>query len=143
MFYMANYAQTVNVIGCIKTNKTTAAFETTGLVLKLYRKHFGVVPVAVECSRAIDAVAAWSADRKTLTLAVVNPSLQPAEIPLIVNGAKLAGSGTRWQIVGEDPQAYNDPADPDRIQIEEATVQVGDKVTVGPCSVTLFAFPVE
>jgi hypothetical protein len=70
-------------------------------------------------------------------------TLQPAEIPLIVNGAKLAGSGTRWQIVGEDPQAYNDPADPDRIQIEEATVQVGDKVTVGPCSVTLFAFPVE
>mgnify|MGYP001122530236 CR=1 FL=1 len=106
MIYMANYAQTVNVIGCIKTSKTAAAFETTGLVLKLYRKHFGVLPVTTECSRAIDAMAAWSADRKTLTLGVVNPSLQPVDIPLTVSGATLAGSGTRWQIAGTDPQAY-------------------------------------
>ena len=143
MIYMANYAQTVNVIGCIKTSKTAAAFETTGLVLKLYRKHFGVLPVTTDSSRGIDAMAAWSADRKTLTLGVVNPSLQPAEIPLTVNGATLAGSGTRWQIAGTDPQAYNDPADPDRLKIEEAAVQISDKVTVAPCSVTLFAFPVK
>ncbi len=142
MFYMANYAQTVNVIGCIKTSKTAAALETTGLVLKLYRKHFGVLPVATECSRTIDAMAAWSADRKTLTLGVVNPSLQPAEIPLTVKGAELAGSGTRWQIAGQDPMIYNDPADPQRVKIEEAAVQVSDKVSVAPCSVTLFALPV-
>ncbi|MHC4659798.1 MAG: alpha-L-arabinofuranosidase C-terminal domain-containing protein, partial [Planctomycetota bacterium] len=30
MIFMANYAQTVNVIGCIKTTKTEAAFATTG-----------------------------------------------------------------------------------------------------------------
>lgn len=143
MFYMANYAQTVNVIGCIKTNKTAAAFETTGLVLKLYRKHFGVLPAATECSRTIDAMAAWSADRKTLTLGVVNPSLQGAEIPLTVKGAKLAGSATCWQIAGKDPMVYNDPADPERVKIEEAVVQVSDKITVAPCSVTLFACPVK
>ena len=51
MVFMANYAQTVNVIGCIKTSKTAACFDTTGLVLKLYRKHFGVTPVAVEAPR--------------------------------------------------------------------------------------------
>ena len=143
LYYMANYAQTVNVIGCIKTSPTAAAFETTGLVLKLYRRHFGVLPVAVEASRTIDVMAAWSADRQTLTLGIVNPSLQPAEIPLTVQGAKLAGRGTRWQIAGQDPQAYNDPAAPQRIQIEEAAVPVADRVMVGPCSVTLFAFPVE
>jgi len=142
LFFMANYAQTVNVIGCIKTNKTAAAFETTGLVLKLYRKHFGTLPAATECSRTIDAMAAWSADRKTLTLGVVNPSLQPAEIPLTVKGAKLAGSGTRWQIAGQDPMVYNDPADPQRVKIEEAAVQISDMVSVAPCSVTLFALPV-
>ena len=31
MVFMANYAQTVNVIGCIKTSKTAAALDTTGL----------------------------------------------------------------------------------------------------------------
>jgi len=142
LFYMANYAQTVNVIGCIKTSKTAAAFETTGLVLKLYRKHFGTLPVATECSRTIDAMAAWSADRKTLTLGVVNPSLQAAEIPLAVSGATLAGSGTRWQIAGQDPMIYNDPSDPHRVKIEEAAVQVSEKISVAPCSVTLFALPV-
>ena len=44
--FMANYAQTVNVIGCIKTSKTSAALETTGLALVLYRRHFGTLPVA-------------------------------------------------------------------------------------------------
>ena len=44
----AFYAQTVNVIGCIKTTKRAAAFETTGLVLKLYRQHFGSLPVSLK-----------------------------------------------------------------------------------------------
>jgi len=45
LYFMANYAQTVNVIGCLKTNRTASAFETTGLALKLYRNHFGTIPV--------------------------------------------------------------------------------------------------
>ena len=47
IYYMANYAQTVNVIGAIKTTKTNAEMETTGLVLQLYRERFGDVPVKV------------------------------------------------------------------------------------------------
>ena len=144
LFYMANYAQTVNVIGCVKTTKTAAAFETTGLVLKLYRKHFGVLPVATESSRFLDAMAAWSADRKTLTVGVVNPSLQAVEIPLALRGAKLSGSGRRWQIAGNDPMAYNHPGEPPRVTVEEAPLAgVVDRLSVGPCSVTLFALAAE
>ncbi len=47
IYFMANYAQTVNVIGAIKTTKTAAELETTGLVLKLYREKFGVIPVQI------------------------------------------------------------------------------------------------
>ena len=54
IIFMANYAQTVNVIGCIKTSKTAAAFDTTGLVLKLYREHFGVLPLGVTTDRPLD-----------------------------------------------------------------------------------------
>ena len=144
MFYMANYAQTVNVIGCIKTSKTAAAFETTGLVLKLYRHHFGVLPVATETSRPLDAAAAWTADKKRLTLAVVNPKTEASEIPLLVKGAKLKGTGTRWQIAGNNPMAYNDPSDPNKVRIEQASVErLADKVTLAPCSVTLFELDVE
>jgi alpha-N-arabinofuranosidase len=144
LFFMANYAQTVNVIGCIKTSPTAAALETTGLVLKLYRHHFGTLPALTESSANLDAQAAWSADRKTLTLGVVNPSLAPLEIPLTVRGARLRGTGTRWQIAGPDPQAYNDPDQPPRVKIEETAVQgLTGKLTVAPCSVTLFALAAE
>ena len=144
IYFMANYAQTVNVIGCIKTNKTAAAFETTGLVLKLYRQHFGVVPAATETTGNIDAVAAWSTDRKSLTLAVVNPNKEATEIPLTIAGAKLSGKGTRWQIADNDPMTYNDPAEPAKIRIEESAVEgVGDKITVAPYSVTVFSLVAE
>jgi len=144
MVFMANYAQTVNVIGCLKTTKTAAALETTGLVLKLYRERFGTIPAATESSRLLDAQAAWTADRKALTIGIVNPSLKAVEIPLEVKGAKLAGAGTRWQIAGSDPMAFNDPGQPPQVAIEESAVKgVSDKLSVAPCSVTLFALSVE
>ena len=96
----AFYAQTVNVIGAIKVSRRNAAFETTGLVLKLYRQHFGELPVATEFTGPIDAQAAWSKDRKTLTISIVNASTEKAEIPLSLRGAKLKGGGTKWQIAG-------------------------------------------
>jgi len=52
VYFMANYAQTVNVIGAIKTSKTAAVLDTTGVILALYRAHFGTVPVAVGGSPA-------------------------------------------------------------------------------------------
>ncbi len=103
VIYMANYAQTVNVIGCIKTSKTAAAFETTGLVLKLYRAHFGVLPAATQCARPLDAQAAWSTDRKTLTLAVVNPSPEAIEAPLAVKGAELTGAAPAGKLPAPIP----------------------------------------
>jgi alpha-L-arabinofuranosidase len=140
----AFYAQTVNVIGAIKTNRRNAAFETTGLVLKLYRQHFGELPVATETKGLLDAQAAWSRDRRTLTLGVVNPTQQPVQVQLELRGARLKGSGTRWQIANIDPMAFNDPDQPPRVVIEEERLgSLGDQVTLAPCSITLFALDAE
>jgi alpha-N-arabinofuranosidase len=140
----AFYAQTVNVIGCLKVSRRNAAFETTGLVLKLYRQHFGELPVATETSGLLDAQAAWSRDRKTLTIGVVNASLNKLSIPLTVRGAKLQGTGTRWEIAGADPMAYNDPDQAPRVTIVEAPVrELRDQLPVAPCSVTVYALQVE
>jgi alpha-N-arabinofuranosidase len=140
LFFMANYAQTVNVLGCIKTSKTAAAMEATGLALALYRRHFGTLPVRTQSPAGLDAMAAWTADRKTLTLAVVNPSLRQVEVPWILKGASVTGRGTRWQIAGGEPMAYNDPGRPARVKIEETPIAgLGEKLTLAPCSVTLWA----
>jgi alpha-L-arabinofuranosidase len=140
----AFYAQTVNVIGAIKTSRRNAAFETTGLVLKLYRRHFGELPIKTETEGLLDAQAAWSADRKTLTLGVVNPTMQPMTVPLAIRGVRIKGSGTYWQIAGSEPMAFNDPDQPPRVVIEEKRLErLGEHLTLAPCSVTLFALEVE
>lgn len=140
----AFYAQTVNVIGAIKTSRRNAAFETTGLVLKLYRDHFGLHPVRTQSAGPLDVQAAWSHDRQHLTVGIVNPTLEPVTLPLAVHGTRLTGSGRRWQIAGSDPMAHNDPDLPPRVVIEESRVaQLTDQITVPACSVTVLELDVQ
>ncbi len=143
MVLMANYAQTVNVIGCIKTSDTAAAFDTTGLALMLYRKHFGVTPVAVEAAAPLDVAAAWAADRKALTVGIVNPTMRSLDVPLHIAGAEVKGSGRRWQITGDGPMAENAPGQDPAVKIEESPVTgVPGRVRVAPCSITLLSLDV-
>jgi alpha-N-arabinofuranosidase len=143
MIFMANYAQTVNVIGCIKTTKTEAAFATTGLSLKLYRNRFGTVPVAVTGNiKPVDAVAAWTEGRKAITVAIVNPTVHKYEIGLTVKDARLRGRGRLWQIAGPDPMAYNEPGKEPKVTIEKKSFSGNlDKLNVPAFSICLYKLP--
>jgi alpha-L-arabinofuranosidase len=140
LYFMANYAQTVNVIGAIKTNKTTAVFDTTGLVLKLYRNRYGTVPVRIDgATGPLDIAAAWMDDRKTLTVAVVNPTKTARTFPLTIKGANLAGKAKLYVIAGKDEMACNIPGqDPGVTLIETDGVPFGRTLTVPPMSVSLY-----
>lgn len=145
MVFLANYAQTVNVIGCIKTTKTAAAFETTGLALKLYRNHFGTVPVAVSGEVGpLDVSAAWTADRKALTVGVVNPTQQQRELAIDLKGAQLTGEGVLRLITHSDPMAYNEPGEKPNVVIEEKAIAgLTDKLSVPPLSISLYRLAVK
>jgi alpha-N-arabinofuranosidase len=144
LVFMAHYAQTVNVIGAIKTTKTDAAFETTGLVLKLYRHRFGVLPVTVTGDiEPLDVVAAWTDDRKALTVAVVNPMEKAHELALDCKNAKVAGNARLWQIAHADPMAYNEPGKEPNVVIEEQRLNISDKLEVPPFSISLYELPVR
>jgi len=134
-----------NVIGCIKTSKTAAAFATTGLALKLYRRHFGVVPVAVtRAPDPLDVVAAWTEDRKRLTVAIVNPTRGPLALSIEVKGATLTGTGRVWQITGPDATAYNEPGRPPGVVIEEKQIAgISGTLVAAPISVTLYELAVR
>ena len=138
----AFYAQTVNVIGCIKTTKTEAFFDATGLPLALYRRHFGTVPVKVAGdTKELDLTAAWSADGKSLTVGVVNPLAQPASVALEVKGAKLGAAGRVWTIAGAEPLSFNDAAHPGVLAVVEKPATSGAALAVAPLSINLFEFP--
>jgi alpha-L-arabinofuranosidase len=140
---MAHYAQTVNVIGCIKTTKTEAFFSTTGLPLKLYRHQFGSIPVELtgnHASLGLDIAAAWTKDRSALTVAVVNPSAEAATLAMAVQGAELSDRGTVWTIAGDAPTLYNQPGE-QRVQIVEKPLEFRGSIVTPPFSITLLRLP--
>lgn len=145
LYFMANYAQTVNVIGAIKTTGTDAWLEATGQVLKLYRHHFGTVPVAVEGKiKGTDVAAAWTKDKSALTIAAVNTTDKAKTLQLEVNGLILPESVSGWTIQHDDPEAYNDENNRDNVTIQEVSLAIKDgNMELKPYSVTLLSVPAE
>ncbi|MDH3246191.1 MAG: hypothetical protein OEM26_16330, partial [Saprospiraceae bacterium] len=127
LFFMANYAQTVNVIGCIKTTPTAAGFATTGLPLKLYRQHFGSIPVVANAdSTHLDIVAAMSPDQAYLTLAIINTKAEKQEVAFDFGNGRIENAGRQWLIQHDDLMAYNDPDKPPAVEIEESDILLKD-----------------
>jgi alpha-N-arabinofuranosidase len=108
IIHMAHYAQTVNVIGAIKTTKIAAELETTGLVLALYRKRFERIPLELDLDTTpLDVAAAIDESGTRLTVGVVNPTRSPV-------GLELGYPGTTrgWCITGPEPESHNTPGQP-------------------------------
>jgi len=146
IYVMANYAQTVNVIGAIKTTKTAAAFDTTGLVLKLYRNHFGTIPVAVTGAAApLDVMACWKDDaKKVMTVSIVNPTKTGQTLKLDFGRLGLRKTASLYLIAGGDPQLHNEPGKPPAVVIQEKDgAPFGGKVTVPAISVSLYEVAVR
>jgi len=144
MIFLANYAQTVNVIGCIKTSKTAAAFETTGLALKLYRNHFGTVPVTVTGNAGpLDIAAALTEDGKALTVAAVNPTQQSHEVTVDLQGTEVNRDAVLWRIAHTNPGAYNEPGKEPNVIIKETRIaDISDSVNLPPLSISLYKLPI-
>lgn len=128
IYYMANYAQTVNVIGAIKTTKTDAWLEGTGLVLKLYRREFGTKPLDLQGNpEPLDVAATLSDDEKFLTISVVNATHEKQFLKLDNVTDRIAKSGKSFLITGENDMVYNDEHDKNRISITEYDIQILEK----------------
>jgi alpha-N-arabinofuranosidase len=146
LYFMANYAQTVNVIGAIKTSRTASELETTGLALKMYRQHFGEIPVEVTGSNIspLDVTAALTSNRKALTIGIVNPTDKERELPMELKGVKVADKGRQWIITGTDALAYNEPGKGQNVVIEEKTADgLSNKLSVPALSVSIFELEIQ
>ena len=100
----------------LSASRTDAVLNPIGLMFQLYRDHFGTIPLGVTGSAPqpkrtgrvggeipnvnagsptypLDVAAALSADGKTLTVSVVNPSDSPQTLRLDLRGLAVAGGG--------------------------------------------------
>ena len=140
---MAFYAQTVNVIGAIKTSKTAAEMETTGLTLEMYQHHYGTIPLVLpETSGPVDVAAALSEDKKHLTVSVVNPTNATATVHLTLAGHAALSPAKRWSISGRDEHLYNAPGEPPRVQIQENDHVDGNALEVPALGCAVFDVPI-
>jgi alpha-L-arabinofuranosidase len=142
---LACYAQTVNVIGAIKTSKTAAVLDSTGEALVMYRRNFGTIPVEITgAPEPLDVAVAWTKDKRALTVSVVNPTFDSWQLNFRITGATLAGAGKSWVLSAEDDMAYNDPGKTPAVAfVEKPVTGVKNTLTVAPATATIFSFPVK
>lgn len=145
VFFMANYAQTVNVIGCIKATPTASAFETTGLVLELYRHDYGTIPIEVSgVTNNLDISAAWTEDKKAITVAIVNPESTGQKVKADFGQTSPGPKAMRWLIANPDPMSYNEPGQKPNVAIKEKAVTVKNSTfIVPPYSVSLYRLEIR
>ena len=88
----------------------------------------------------LDVAAAWTMDRKTLAISVVNPTWESQKLRFKLVGARLDSPQARaWVLSGPDDMAFNDPGKPPAVKFDEKTVSgVADTLEVAPVSATIF-----
>lgn len=145
IIYMANYAQTVNVIGAIKARPSGAFLSATGEVLKTYRAEMGTVPVSVTGETLpFDVAAALTQAGDTLTLSVVNPTERVWELPVTVAGRAVASTGQAFVITGAHDKVYNDLENQDRVDTITRTVDLEDEtVRIPSASATILKLKIR
>ena len=148
-------------------SKTDSTVRPIGLMFELYRRHFGTIPLAVEGNSPphdvkgtvgvdksktpagsdtypLDAVAALTADRKSLTLAIVNPSESGQQMDVALQGVAVQNQGRMWRVAAADLTAANEPGKPRGVDIVESPVtQAPGRLAIPPISISIYEFPVR
>jgi hypothetical protein len=146
--------------------RTEAILNPTGMLFKLYADHFGTLPVEVtgdspqpkpiypaggdqpavnpgSPTYPLDVVAAYSADRRTFTIAVLNTSDAAQPLNLAVAGVKLAAQGKLYQMAPEKVDAVVAVGRKPEVQVEEKTLgAMPESMTVPAFSVSMYLYPV-
>lgn len=151
LFQMAAYTFATSLLARDGTN---VSLNANGLAFKIYRDHFGSIPVEVSgdspqpkptdppggeqpvvnagsATFPLDVAAAWTEDRHTLTVAVLNPTDMDQSLKLNFTNASLSGKGTLWRLAsaegnGQNPSISHAPVDsiPDPITLPRFSVNI-------------------
>jgi alpha-L-arabinofuranosidase len=151
----------------INEDRTRAVLSPTGLLFKMYREHFGTIPVEVSGDSPqpkpifpaggdqpavnpgsdtypLDVSAALSDDHKTLTFAVLNPSDSQQSLNLTINGTKVASQGHLWRMAPDKLTAVNIVGQKPEVEVQgQELTSVPDTMSLPPFSISIYSFPVQ
>jgi alpha-N-arabinofuranosidase len=144
IYYMANYAQTVNVIGAIKTTKKAVQFETTGIILKFYREHFGQKPLDLQgYSGPLDISAAIDTVKNLLTIGVVNTDSVSHDFNIKYLNGKVSETDSCYEVSNPDPMSYNEPGHTRMVDIKKVEWKSKDYIAVKPMTVLIYKYKLK
>ena len=147
----------------IEFNATQAVLNTTGLLFKLYRDHFGSVGVPLDGNSPVpaplyqvggdqpkinagsptyplDVVAAFTENRRSLTVAVVNATESAQTLDLSVKNIALGGKARMWRMTGPNLEAATG-LKRNEVQVAESAVDHGPgTLQIAPISITIYEF---
>jgi alpha-N-arabinofuranosidase len=150
----------------LASTRTHAQLNPAGQVFQLYSNHFGRIPVRIIGDRPqpapyhpvggeqpkvnggsdtypLDVVAAWSEDRRVLTVAVVNPSESEHVLRPKITGAKVRG-GTLHRLAHPDPDYVVTPGKPSEVKIlEERLASFPRELVIPPLSASIYSLEVS
>ena len=149
--------------GSIEYNDTESALNTTGLLFKLYRDHFGTIPVEVAGNSPVpaplypmggdqpkvnagsptypvDMTAALSSDGKFLTVAVINATESAQELDLGFKGIELQGKVRMWRMTGPALTAATGLGKNEVRVVETALTETPKSLTIAPISISIYEF---
>ena len=164
LFRMATFTFATSLVS---SNRNEAVLNPAGLLFKLYRDHFGAIPVAVSGNSPqpapeypgrglqpkmnpgsdtfpLDVVAAFSSDRKTLSVAVLNPTESGQNIDLAIKGVALTGRGRLWRMAPDDLNATIVVGRKPEVEVEQHILEaVPGNIAVAPFSVGIYELEVK
>ena len=148
-------------VSTIDFNATKSSFNTTGLMFKLYRDHLGTLPIDVggnspqpapkwpvggkqpaanpgSATYPLDVAAAFSGDRKFLTVGIVNPTEEPQFLKLYLEGVRLGREPDMWRMTGPNPDAANVLGKPAEAGVKEKSLSsLPQTLAIPPASFTV------
>jgi alpha-N-arabinofuranosidase len=147
----------------IEYNDTESALNTTGLLFKFYRDHFGSVPVEVGGNSPVppplypvgadqpkvnagsptyplDVTAALTGGGKSLTVAIINATESAQELELSFTGIALGGKGRMWRMTGDSLNAATGLGRNEVRIVETPLTETPKALTVAPISISIYEF---
>jgi alpha-N-arabinofuranosidase len=147
---------------------TASVLNSTGEVFRLYGEHFGAgtVPLGMNGNSPqrepkypvgyshpevrsgsptypLDVIAGLSADRRTLRIAIVNPTFKPQSVSITLEGVVTRGSGQVWRLTGTDLEATNKVGQLPGVTIRQSKVPaLARGLTAPPVATSIYEFAV-
>ncbi|MGA2406084.1 MAG: hypothetical protein ABSF81_04955 [Bacteroidales bacterium] len=151
----------------IAWNANEVVYSSIGLFFKLYREHFGTIPLTItgnlpqkelkgvvlvdkpekssgSDTYPLDVMAAFSSDRKKLTFSIINPTFDNQEIDISFSAVSLKDGYDSYWIQSPSIRAANRPGEQPRIIIvNDRSENTPGTFKVNPLSITLYEFDVN